>query len=266
MPDSRRKRRRLLQFSLRTVLVLLTAGCIWLGLKTEQVRRQRQLVRLVKNSGGELAYDYQYEQSPYQANTPPGPKLLRNVLGDDFFSKLVMVSLRGVSDTDVHYVAKQSTLRHLSIAGGVSDEALESVSQLKRLETLELYGGRFTGSGLDQLSKLRQLRRLTIADTGLSEESARSIGRLSQLEQLSLRNTRLGSKALRHFKGLSNLRTLDLSGTFVGDECLETLVQLNQLRILTLDGTMVTSQGLEKLHGALPNTEVSSMVIGRGFF
>ena len=269
MSGSRPTKRRVLQFSLRTFLVLLTAGCIWLGLKTEKVRKQRQLVRMVKSSAGEIEYDYQYEQSPYQASSPtppPGPKLLRMVLGDDYFTDLVSVSIKNVAEQDVARIAKQKTLRHLSVSGGVGDESLESISQLSRLERLELYGGRFSGAGIDRLAKLARLRSLVIGDTGLSEDAARSIGRLTKLEQLSLQNTRLASRQVQHLKGLHNLTSLDLSGTLVGDEGLAALYDLKGLKVVRLDGTMATAKGIEKLQAALPSTQISSMVVGHGFF
>ncbi|HJT35201.1 MAG TPA: hypothetical protein VJ783_24465 [Pirellulales bacterium] len=261
--------RRMLQFSLRTFLVLLTAGCIWLGLKTEKVRRQRYLVRMVNNLGGELAYDYQYQWGPVQLGTPPtppGPKLLRSVLGDDYFADLVSVQVKNVAEQDIARIAKQKSLRHLSVSSGVGDESLESISRLRHLERLELYGGRFTGAGFDRLSALPKLRALVIGNMGLSEESARSIGRLVHLEQLSLEHTRLASKHLKCLTGLRNLTSLDLSGTLVGDEGLTALYELKQLKTVRLDGTMVTARGIKKLQAALPDAEVSSVVVGHGIF
>lgn len=255
MSDRCPTKRRLFQFSLRTALVLLTAACILLGLKTESVRQQRQLVRIVESSGGKAIYDYQYdEDDPFaDADVPPGPKLLRAVLGDDYFADLVSVYIEGVSDLDVARIAKQTTLRQLSISGGIGDEALESIAKLSRLEKLDLYGGRFSAAGLDRLANLPRLRRLTLADMALTDEAARSIGRLTRLEQLSLANTRLASRQIRHLQDLRHLNSLDVSGTLVGDEGLRMLYDLKELKFVDLDGTMATPKGIERLQKKLPN-------------
>jgi hypothetical protein len=270
MPDRRPTKRRLFQFSLRTALVLLTAACIGLGLETESVRQQRQLVRIVESFGGEAIYDYQYDANddPFAdtEDSPPGPKLLRAVLGDDYFADLVSVRIEGVADLDVARIAAQTTLRHLSITGGIGDEALESIAKLSRLERLELYGGRFSGAGLDRLANLPRLRRLTIGNMALTDEAARSIGRLTGLEQLSLENTRLASRHAQHLKNLRHLISLDLSGTLVGDEGLAALYELKELKSVDLDGTMATPKGIEKLQKELPGASITLQRFRHGRF
>lgn len=268
MTDRRPTKRRIFQYSLRSALVLLTAACVALGLKTESVRKQRQLVRIVESYGGDAIYDYQYDaDDPFvdAEASPPGPKLLRAVLGDDYFADLVSVRIERVADLDVARIAKQKTLRHLSISGGIGDEALESIGQLSRLEKLELNGGRFSAAGLGRLANLPRLRALTIAGTALTDEAARSIGHLTRLEQLSLENSRLASRQVKHLKSLRQLISLDLSGTLVGDEGLEALYDLKDLKFITLDGTMATPKGIEQLQKALPEAEVSSQKFRYGF-
>lgn len=267
MPDGRPTKRRIFQYSLRTALVLLTAACIALGLKTEGVRRQRQLVRIVESSHGHAIYDYQYdEDDPFADPSPPGPKLLRAVLGDDYFADLVSISVEGLADEDVARIAKQTTLRHLSISGGIGDEALESIAHLSRLEKLNLHGGRFSAAGLDRLANLPRLRALTIGETALTDLAARSIGRLTRLEQLSLENTRLASRQVQHFKNLRHLLSLDLSRTLVGDEGLAVLHELKELKFVELNGTMATPKGIKQLQKALPEATISSQGFGRGTF
>jgi hypothetical protein len=265
----RPSKRRLLQFSLRTFLVLLTAGCIWLGLKTERVRIQRRTVRLVKSCGGEPIYDYQYTYDPIRPGmlpTPPGPKPLRLLLGEDYFADLVWIEVANIADADLRWISEQKTLRRLSVSGGFSDEGLKAVSRLSELEVLEISGGRFSGSGLDRLSSLSRLRMLSLNDLSLSDEATRSIGRLSMLESLSLANSRTGSKQTQHLKGLDHLTSLDLGGTQVGDEGLMVLAELNALRTLRLSGSMVSHKGIAKLQAALPDLQIEhSIAVGRDF-
>lgn len=266
----RSSKRRLLQFSLRTFLVLLTAGCIWLGLKTEKVRAQRRTVRLVKSYGGKAVYDYQYTYDPLQPGTlptPPGPKPLRMLLGDDYFADLASIEMANIADTDLRWISEQTTLRRLLVSGAFSDDGLEAVSRLGDLEVLEISGGRFSGSGLDRLSNLSRLRLLSLNDLSLSDDATRSIGRLTRLESLSLANSRIGSKQVGHLKGLDQLKSLDLSGTQVGDEGLAALPGLKTLRTLRLSGSMVSDKGIAKLQTALPNIQIEhSIAVGRGFY
>jgi hypothetical protein len=269
MSKQPRAKRRWWQYSLRTFLILLTALCLWLGSKTEGVRKQRHTVRLVKSMGGESAFDYEYDEDASAATTPkspPGPAPLRMLLGDDYFAELVLVRVSSVSDDDVRLVTEQPTIRHLSVTGGITDDGLESICRLARLESLELHQGRVTGAGIAKLSALTRLRSLAINDMSISEEAARQIGRLITLERLSLANTRLTSKLVRHLNRLGKLSTLDLSGTLVGDEGLQDLSPLGQLKLIRLDGSMASPEGIKKLQGALPDAQISSMTFGGGMF
>ncbi len=260
-------KRRLLQYSLRTFLILLTTMCLWLGSKTERVRTQRRIVRLVKEMGGEAVFDYEYSDDPAAPpNPPPGPAPLRMFLGNDYFAELVSVRLEKVTDVDVGQVGEATTLRHLSISGGITDKAMDTICRLTNLESLRLDAGRVTGGGLAKLSELPHLRSLAISNMPISAEGARQVGRLTGLERLSLANTRLTSKLVRHLGHLDKLSTLDLSRTLVGDEGLEDLSQLHHLELIQLEGSMVSNDGIRKLQAALPNAQISSMAFGKGAF
>ena len=62
-------RRRWFQFSLRTLMVLVTVLCVWLGLVSERARKQREAVAAIEALGGWVWYDYQNS-----GQEPPGPK------------------------------------------------------------------------------------------------------------------------------------------------------------------------------------------------
>ena len=66
MNDQRPKSgpRRFLQFSLRTLLVvvlLVSIGMSWLAVKLERARRQKEAVRTIEKAAGWVVYDYQSE-------------------------------------------------------------------------------------------------------------------------------------------------------------------------------------------------------------
>lgn len=100
-------RRHLFQFSLRTFMILLTGGCIWLGWKVERARRQQAVIRLATETGGNVLFDS--EERPIVVgkairypnlfatlgNEPPVmAKWLRPFLGDGFFFNHSVVAVR----------------------------------------------------------------------------------------------------------------------------------------------------------------------------
>lgn len=259
MSRAPRRKRRFLQFSLRTFLVLLTAGCILLGVQSQRVRKQRQVVALAERLEGSVAYDYQYHEDPFSATaprSPPGPALLRKLVGDDFFAEVVMIQLAQAQDRELRRLADQLTIRHLVVSGMFSDEGLESISQLVNLETLEIRGGKFTGAGLEQLLRLPKLRSLTIQQATLTRDAISGIGHLTTLEALALPDDQIGAKQLRHLTGLHKLSALDLSVNPVGDNDLIALQELTSLSHLDLERTMVTAKGIKQLREALPQAQI----------
>ena len=70
MTDS--KRRRWFQISLRTFLVVLTIGCVWLGVTVRRATLQRKAVEWITESSGRAWYDFQIDNPrglPVEANS-----------------------------------------------------------------------------------------------------------------------------------------------------------------------------------------------------
>src|SRR5262249_2001048 len=85
-------RRRWLRYSLRTLLVAVTILCVWLGLKVNSARRQREAVATLTRSGADVSFDYQTANNATPDASPPGPAWLRNLIGDDYFTTANFVS------------------------------------------------------------------------------------------------------------------------------------------------------------------------------
>ena len=70
-------KRRLLRFSVRTLLIVLTIGCFALGWKVELARKQREAVGWVREMGGRATYSYELRRAlpanPLASAEPPGP-------------------------------------------------------------------------------------------------------------------------------------------------------------------------------------------------
>ncbi len=90
--DATAKRRRL-RFSLRTLLVLVTALAVWFGTWAKYARDQKSAVDAVREVGGEVSYAYQYDKNGdfLDKASPWAPAWLRNTVGEDYFVTVVGV-------------------------------------------------------------------------------------------------------------------------------------------------------------------------------
>ena len=127
---------RWLRLSLRTLLVLLTIGCVWLGLFANQVRQQRQVIHWITNLGGAVVYyDYQLDERcmPVRSVKPPAPIWLCEMVGVDCFANVAHVNISSDQLTDVTPLTKLTNLRVLELK---SPHAVD-VTPLTELRTLE---------------------------------------------------------------------------------------------------------------------------------
>lgn len=151
-PD-RFPRLRWYQFRLRTLLVLVlvcVTPCIWFASRMQKARKQKAAVAAIRNRGGEVFYDYQFEGSGLDLHAPlPGPEWLRDRLGIDFLA-------------DVYYVGMESST--------IRDSDIEPVRDLPRLRWLRLTLSGITDAGLQQLEGLTSLERLAIENTKVTED------------------------------------------------------------------------------------------------
>jgi len=110
-------RRRWFQFSLATLLLVMTLFAVWLGWRTDRAHRQRRAVAALRALGGEVAYFHGGLMGPNDPQ-PPGPAWLRNLIGVDFFDKVVAVSFEqgAVGDEDLRYLEDLPDLVRLVIA------------------------------------------------------------------------------------------------------------------------------------------------------
>jgi hypothetical protein len=165
-----KRKRRWLQFSLRTlfILVLIVATpCAWLGHKIAQKRREREFVEEIRNWGGIVTYDYQIARSK-----PSGPAWLRSLLGENFFNdvKVVYAGSSPISDADVARFEDFPRLQVLHLNDTkMSDAGIDTIKHLTALEFLDLDGTKVTDAGINGLR--RALPKCMV----ISTEDARTI-------------------------------------------------------------------------------------------
>ncbi len=276
--------RRRIQFSISSLLLLTPAVAIpfgWLTLARDAAMQQRDVVEEIRTAGGVITYDYQLppDVAVPERPTPPGPRWLRNVLGDDLFVNVTEVDLSNSNfdEAVLRRFRALPQLRSLALSNNASDAALENIKGLTRLQRLSLARSKITDAGLRNLEGLTELRMLNLDQTSVTDSGLRflegltrlhwlclarskvtgaglqHLEGLTQLEWLDLEETKVSDLGLEHLEGLTRLHELLLSGTNVSDAGLQHLGRLTHLKLLSLVGTHVTDAGFQRLQQALPN-------------
>ena len=105
------------RFRLITLLVVITALCVWLGVTTRQARTQQQAVARLQELGADIFFDYQQRPNgTIDKKAPPhGLSWAREWLGDEYFRTVVYVRLRDVrlTDHDLHAIWALNDLKTL---------------------------------------------------------------------------------------------------------------------------------------------------------
>lgn len=126
----------------------------------------------------------------------------------------------------------------------VSDQNLNGLQGLARVEELALWNTAVSDAGLKHLDGLTTLRALYLTGTAVQGPG---LERLTGLKRLELNGTPIDDAGLRHVAPLRQLECLYLEGTQVSDAGLETLRSLTNLKELHLEQTQVTPEGVTRL-------------------
>ena len=165
------------QFSLRT-LTIFTMVCAvavgWLGKRVERKRKEREAVEAITKLGGNVEYDYQTAKGA----TPPGPKYLRDWLGENFFTEVTTVQI------------------HADDAG---------LDWLVPIKEVTLKDSHFTETGLTHLKSLPDLRSLSLSGNRITDKELARLNGLAKLKSLSLAGADIGDAGLAKIKSLSGM-------------------------------------------------------------
>jgi hypothetical protein len=246
------RRRRWYQFSLRAVMLLTLLVAVACGLLARRVQRKRRELEAVQGLHRSVFAEcfYAYELENGAGAEPPGPKWLRDALGENFFSDvgaLSFTSLRGAHDdcfAKLELFPNLTTLRMQMC--DVSDKDLATIQALKKLRTLDLTGTN-VADGVGCLAELHDLESLDLHGTHVGDVGAARLAKLTMLVHLDLGYTKITNEGLRSVSKLVNLRDLDLSNTSIDDEGMAALAELHELKTLDLSETPITSAGLQPL-------------------
>jgi internalin A len=193
--DTPKKRRwwNRLRISVGAFLALVLVMGVWLGLILRSGRIQRDAVAAITRAGGEVWYEWEYQNGLFYTREYhcPWPKWLVDHVGVDYLGNVIRVDFR-----------KRG-----------SDAELAHVVNLGRLEELLLIDSPVTDSGLAHLRRSTTLKSLFLAGTRISDSGLAHLKGLSRLEVLSLADTAVTDAGLAHLNGLSALKQIHAGDT-----------------------------------------------------
>lgn len=158
---------------------------------------------------------------------------------------LELINVPGVTEIDLQ------SLR-------VSNDHINSLTGAPNLEKLRasrnFYPTDPTGrtqvsdEGVNNLATLTKLEELDLSGGHITDASMKVIGRFSSLRELGLSSTDITDAGLMHLKNLRDLTTLHIDGSATTDDGLKTIVANHPyLEFLKIGGTKITPAGLRHL-------------------
>lgn len=187
--------RRWFQFSLRTLLVVMTVLCLgpggYVAYEQGKVRKQQGAVAAIDKLGGFVFYD---EKAPARSG------VTRLILGDD--------SCGNVDGVDFNPLKTENRQ--------ITDADLRHLKSFPRLNYLALKNCRqITDVGLGELSGLANLQYLYLNDTPITDAGLVHLSGLTNLGELSLTHTQVTGPGLVQLSGLTKLDYLYLYSTSI---------------------------------------------------
>ena len=263
--------------SLVTFITFIMVCAIFVAWEIPRARRQREIERLILNSGGQL----------WLTGLGPGPdgflwyskaplrkalsgEYVDNIYGvryDSLTPSLVALSrLRDVpgglqelefkrttiGDANWSCVSKLDTLRAFSVfETKISDNGLRTIGCLGSLRELTLCQCMVTDAGMAHLGTLKRLQYLNLCSNPITDTAIVHLESMSQLEWLWLGETGVTGRGLKHLGVLKQLHGLNVSCNRIGDRDLESIEGLVRLIVLHLSETDISDMGLDHLQEAL---------------
>ncbi len=229
------------QFSLRTLLVVMTLICVFLGMVFNYVvlpaERQRAAVQAIAKFQLSPKYRTDPLASPLTLTNPFSSPLavyasapkdefwlidkLRSILPRDYFYAVLAVDLTGCEfqDLDLVVLKQLPRLRSLGLSDtNVTDAGLENLKDLVDLEELEL-GRRkrenLSDIGIAHLKNLKKLKSLWIYNSTITDAGMLQLSGMTELIELHLPHSNISDSGLMHLRGLSKLKFLNVANTLV---------------------------------------------------
>lgn len=172
-------KRRWFQYSLRTLLIVMTIIAVGLGWWSHKARQQREAVAALEKAGGLAVYDFQERQ----LDKPPyWPRWLIGILGIDYFADVTAAGSTEIfpalamTNAALEPLGALPRLRALNLdTTQISDEGMQHLKRFHALEWLNLNSTQVTDAGLEQLKDLRGLKELNLTQTRVTDAGVKRL-------------------------------------------------------------------------------------------
>lgn len=182
--------------SLRSFFVVSTALCVAIGWYVLRAQAQHTNTLEILSQGGGVIYDYQCTNAAINPQAAlPGPAFIRNSLGIDYVSSVVVVDLNSQKFDQMPDLSGFPSLRSLWLFHSDVDD-LGFISSFGELENLAIQ--QTDVSSLEPVSRNRKLKWINIADTNVSDLSP--LFGLPNLKTLTLTSANISAEELNRFR------------------------------------------------------------------
>lgn len=171
-----RRRRILPRFTLRSILIIMTAACIAAGLGFRERRRVARSIEHLERCGAVVIYAFEKEGTTERWSS----RWLRRVLNERYCEDPICIGFVGgtADDSCMVYLRDLHRLEDLTILSvPVTDKGLQNVLKLPALKSLQLHRTHVTDDGVRSLIGLHQLRSVSIVSDRVSLATIEEIRR-----------------------------------------------------------------------------------------
>jgi hypothetical protein len=277
-------RRRWVRYSLRTLMVLVTALCVWLTINVNAARRRADAVVAIHKAGGTVWFDYQLVPAKLGngngVNVGSGlsvdpnalqtaPAWLRHIFGDDFFRTAVSVQLiatKAVIQSNLTQLAQLPELKAIDLTINPSDsrfpwpESEEGLAVLGQLTKLKIVAfDAVDPTSLACLERTTELEELSLQSTPLNGNAMRQIGKLQRLRKLTLQYCDpVDNDGIEHLAGLDKLEVIGICNTRLSDAGVMHFKALKHIKSILLVQTDISNDTARQLQKLLPQAHIIS--------
>ncbi|MCE9556821.1 MAG: hypothetical protein K8T91_26025 [Planctomycetes bacterium] len=186
--------RRMLQYRLRTLLVITTIIAVLFGWWSYKAQRQREAVAALRKIGGTAYYHRYLPWTSENYDSPKWPPWVLDTVVADYLARVQVIRLNSTT---------------------VTDDDLKFLKNMPALEELQLNNTDITDVSLQHLEDLTALHTLWLDNTRVSDAGLKHLTGLTALIWLDVRNTQISDTGLEHLRNLTALKAIRLSQTKV---------------------------------------------------
>jgi hypothetical protein len=276
------RQRRWLSFTLRGLMLAITALAVWLGLQVNGALDQQAAVTVMRQY--DPLANIWYDNQTFETSYSPGgggsgggsgfrytgwtPAWIEKRLGKDYFHSIESVSFGDGAQAPLspedeaelfRRISRLGRLKQLVLNFAVCDANVADIAKLPRLTRLEFSKAcpQLTDEAMRTLSGMSGLESLTIRDAPITDAGLAHLAKMPRLKSLALGKVAAISRAknsfqvtdrgLRQLAALNRLEELELNLPAMTGGGLEHLAALKTLKWLQLDSAGVADDDLRTL-------------------